>query len=103
RPCTYALLYGRHGAGPSQRSQSTTSRGGVGSAGIQAVSTAGVYTEAYSVWSLPSLPLWASRTAAWKLATLRRCVPAWNTRLVWRIVSSRAWHQAMVRPHGFSL
>ena len=52
---------------------------------------------------LQGLPLWASFTAAWKLATLRHWVPAWKTRLVWRMVSSRAWQRAMVRPQGFSL
>ena len=53
-----------------------TSRGGLGSAGSHSVCTCGVYTEAYNVCSLPSLPLWASWTAVWKLGTLLRWVPA---------------------------
>jgi hypothetical protein len=44
------------------------------------------------------LPLWASCTASWKLATLRRWVPAWKTRPKWFMVSARAWQSAMVKP-----
>ncbi len=39
---TYLLLYGRQGAGPSQRFQSTTSRGGVDSPGSQEVLISGL-------------------------------------------------------------
>jgi len=62
-----------------------------------------VYTEACSVCSLPSFPEWASATALRKFGTLRRWVPAWNTRRSRRTVAASSWHAAMVMPHGFSL
>jgi hypothetical protein len=95
-------LKGRHAAGPSQRPQSTTSRGGAFRAASQVLSSTGTYTEACGVRGLPSLPECASATALRKLGTLRRRVPAWNTRFWRRIVSASSWQAAMVMPHGFS-
>src|SRR5215471_17714776 len=102
-PSTYFWLKGRHAAGPSQRFQSTTSGGGVFCAASHVLSSTGTYTEACSVCSLPSLPECASATAFWKFGTLRRWVPAWNTRFSRRIVSASSWHAARVMPQGFSL
>src|SRR5262249_28747699 len=62
-PSQYDWLKGRHAAGPSQRFQSTTSRGGVGWAGSQVLSGTGRETEAGIGCSLPSLPVWTSSTA----------------------------------------
>jgi len=47
-------------AGAQPHVQSTTSLGGSGSAGSHSWETAGFSVFAWTVWSLPSLPLWAS-------------------------------------------
>ena len=76
------LLYGRHAAGPRYRSQSNSSLGGSGFAGSQPLlavpSPMGCACTAWSLPSLPSLPLRANPTANAKCGRFRRCVPAWK-------------------------
>ena len=52
--------------------------------------------------SLPSLPVRASSQANAKCGRLRRCVPAWKTRAVRRIVSLSIRLWAMFLVQGFS-
>ena len=51
--------------------------------------------------SCPACRCGPARTALLKLGTLRRALPAWNTRPV-VIVSSKRWHSPMVRPRTVS-
>ena len=96
-------MNGRQAAGPRYRSQSTSSLGGSGSGGAQplvlAVMPAGW---AWTACSLPSFPVRASSQAKAKCGRFRRCVPAWKTRPVRRIVSASARLCAMFFVQGFS-